>query len=123
MQGLEFWVWGLGFGVWCLVFGVWSLGFGGWSSESRIHGVGLRVSDIGCVFPSVRTGTFVHKAKVGVREQLLYINVQRFRGGLVSQAHRLCVSRTFRLESNKEAEEEDAAQVDSPAPHNLKPET
>ena len=33
---------------------------------------------------------------------LLDRNVQRFRGGLVSQAHRLCVSLNSRLESNKE---------------------
>jgi len=33
-------------------------------------------------------------------------NVQRFRGGLVFKAHRLCVSLNSRLESNKEEEEE-----------------
>jgi len=33
------------------------------------------------------------------------INVQRFRGGLVFKAHRLCVSLNSRLESNKEEEE------------------
>ena len=33
---------------------------------------------------------------------LLYRNVQRFRGGLVFKAHRLCVSLNSRLESNKE---------------------
>ena len=32
------------------------------------------------------------------------VNVQRFRGGLVFQAHRLCVSLNSRLESNKEEE-------------------
>jgi len=31
--------------------------------------------------------------------------VQRFRGGLVFKAHRLCVSLNSRLESNKEEEE------------------
>jgi len=35
-------------------------------------------------------------------EQLLYRNVQRFRGGLVFKGHRLCVSLNSRLESNKE---------------------
>ena len=33
-------------------------------------------------------------------------NVQRFRGGLVFKAHRLCVSLNSRRESNKEEEEE-----------------
>jgi len=37
--------------------------------------------------------------------------VQRFRGGLVFKAHRLCVSLNSRLESNKEEEEEDMAEV------------
>ena len=32
--------------------------------------------------------------------------VQRFRGGLVLKAHRLCVSLNSKLESNKEEEEE-----------------
>ena len=35
-------------------------------------------------------------------EQLLHRNVQRFRGGLVFKAHRLCVSLTARLVSNKD---------------------
>jgi len=35
---------------------------------------------------------------------LLHRNVQRFRGGLVFKAHRLCVSLNSRLESNKEEE-------------------
>ena len=43
----------------------------------------------------------------GRMRQLLHRNVQRFRGGLVFKAHRLCVSLNSRLESNKE--EEDAA--------------
>jgi len=33
-------------------------------------------------------------------------DVQRFRGGLVFKAHRLCVSLNSRLESNKEEEED-----------------
>jgi len=33
------------------------------------------------------------------------MNVQRFRGGLVFQAHRPCVSLNSRLESNEEEEE------------------
>jgi len=33
-------------------------------------------------------------------------NVQRFRGGLVFKAHRLCVSLNSRLESNKEDEKD-----------------
>ena len=35
---------------------------------------------------------------------ILYRNVQRFRGGLVFKAHRLCVSLNSRRESNKEEE-------------------
>jgi len=37
-----------------------------------------------------------------IAEEMLHINVQRFRGGLESQAHRLWVSLNSRLESNKE---------------------
>ena len=40
-----------------------------------------------------------------ISEQLLHINVQRFRGGIVFKAHRLCVSLNSWLESNKEKEE------------------
>ena len=44
--------------------------------------------------------------------QLLHRNVQRFRGGLVFKAHRLCVSLNSRLASNKE--EEDTLQLALP---------
>ena len=37
-------------------------------------------------------------------KRLLRRNVNRFRGGLVLKAHRLCVSHNSRLESNKEEE-------------------
>ena len=37
----------------------------------------------------------------------LHRNVQRFRGGLVFKAQRLCVSLNSRLESNEEEEEEE----------------
>jgi len=40
-----------------------------------------------------------------VRVWVLHRNVQRFRGGLVFKARRLCVSLNSRLESNKEEEE------------------
>ena len=40
-----------------------------------------------------------------ISEQLLHINVQRLRGGLVFKAHRLCASLNSRLESNKPEEE------------------
>jgi len=42
---------------------------------------------------------------VSETRQLLHRNVQRFRGGLVVKAHRLCVSLTSKLESNNEEEE------------------
>jgi len=44
------------------------------------------------------------KATPRVMGRLLHRNVQRFRGGLVFKAHRLCVSLNSRLESNKEEE-------------------
>ena len=47
--------------------------------------------------------------KVLPKEKLLHINLQRFRGGLVFKAHRLCVSLNSRLESNKEEEEAELA--------------
>ena len=42
---------------------------------------------------------------VTLTEQLLHSNVQRFRGGLVFKAHKLCVSLNSRLECNTEEEE------------------
>ena len=39
--------------------------------------------------------------------RVVYRNLQRFRGGLVFKAHRLCVSLNSRLESNKEEEGDD----------------
>ena len=39
--------------------------------------------------------------EVDVREQLLHINVQRFRGGLVFKAHRLCTSLKSRIERKR----------------------
>ena len=50
--------------------------------------------------------TAYHNAKT-VRKQACPRNVQRFRGGLVFQAHRLCVSLNSRLDSNTEKEEEE----------------
>ena len=40
-----------------------------------------------------------------VGTEMCYRNVQRFRGGLVFKAHRLCASLSSRLESNTEDEE------------------
>ena len=42
---------------------------------------------------------------VDLKVQLLHRNVQRFRGGLVFKAHRLCVSLNSRLGCNKEEDE------------------
>ena len=59
----------------------------------------------------VRTGVVVgvdlrafHHTIQGLRVSVITVhrNVQRLRGGLVFQAHRLCVSLNSRLESNKE---------------------
>ena len=47
----------------------------------------------------------VTPSRTAQRSQLLHTNVQRFRGGLVFKAHRLCVSLNCRLESNREEEE------------------
>ena len=49
-----------------------------------------------------------------VHSQLLYINMQRFRGGLVFKAHRLCVSLNSRLESKHEDKHKNL-QVQAPA--------
>jgi len=49
-----------------------------------------------------RVGTNGRERNRGQREQLLHRSVQRFRGGLVLQAHRLCASLTSRFESDKE---------------------
>jgi len=46
------------------------------------------------------------------REQTIHRNVQRFRGGLVFKAHRLCVSLNSRLESNKEEEEGSSSRLE-----------
>jgi len=46
-------------------------------------------------------------ADLASKGQLLHRNVQRFRGGLVFKAHRLCVSLNSRLESDKEEDEAD----------------
>jgi len=46
---------------------------------------------------------------------------QRFRGGLVVKAHRLFVSLSFRLESNKEEEEHSRYTRVDPEPQTLKP--
>ena len=43
--------------------------------------------------------------------------VQRFRGGLVFNAHRLCVSLNARLESKEEEEEEEATRCQPDIPH------
>ena len=49
------------------------------------------------------THAWTHRANITCQiKQLLYRNVQRFRGGLVFKAHRLSVSFNSRLESNKE---------------------
>jgi len=52
-----------------------------------------------------KTLNWCAECRFSIEEQLLYRNVQRFRGGLVSKAHRLCVSLNSRLESNKEEED------------------
>ena len=62
----------------------------------------------------LRPVDFVHHSSLGLRvvkkkRRLLkpeHSNVQRFRGGLVFKAHRLCESLNSRFESNKEKEEE-----------------
>ena len=48
-----------------------------------------------------------------IEEQLLHINVQRFRGGLGAYT---CVSLNSRLESNKEEEEEEEEEDMQPYP-------
>ena len=48
--------------------------------------------------------TMAQPAGLPPKLQLPYPNVQRFRGGLVFKAHRLCVPLNSRLESNNEEE-------------------
>ena len=55
------------------------------------------------------------------REVLLHRNVQQFRGGLVSQAHGLCVPLNSRLESNESDEEGAPTRLCTPAEHPLHP--
>ena len=50
--------------------------------------------------PCGSSGTRLHR--LSSQEHLLHRNVQRFRGGLVFKAHRLCVSLNSSLESHKE---------------------
>ena len=64
------------------------MGFGG-GLKFRVWGAGLRFTVLGFGFRGSGTSS----------------NVQRFRGGLVFKAHRLCVSLNSRLESHKEEEE------------------
>jgi len=56
-------------------------------------------------FPSGWVGSTRHYIEFSIWEQLLHINVLRFRGGLVFKAHRLCVSLNSKLESNEEEED------------------
>jgi len=65
----------------------------GWSKE------GLRATVLHTIAAAGRS------SDVFVRSAPVPRNVQRFRGGLVFKAHRLCVSLNSRLESNKEEEE------------------
>jgi len=57
---------------------------------------------------TLKTMETLHQVDLGasnaIGDALTLRNVQRFRGGLVFKAHRLCVSLNSRLESNKEEE-------------------
>ena len=61
-----------------------------------IRWTGLAPWEFEFPFPGSLTSTFL--------ERLAHLHLQRFRGGLVFKAHRLCVSLNSRLESNKEEE-------------------
>jgi len=54
-------------------------------------------------FRQLGLGLMVYGFWFGI--ELLHRNVQRFRGGLVFKAHRLCISLNSRLESSTEEEE------------------
>ena len=81
-----------------------SQGFGlclrGWAFS---QGFGLFRRGSGC-FEGV--GVVSQSQGFGLQGEGVHRNVQRFRGGLVFKAHRLCVSLNSRLESNKEEEDE-----------------
>ena len=72
---------------------------GRWASGSQA--AGQRTSCLRSAAPKTKPQTLIPQP---TPEQLLHKHVQRFRGGLVSKAHRLCVSLNSRLESNKEEE-------------------
>jgi len=76
--------WGLGVGAKGLGFGVWDWGFG-------FQGLVLRLGVQGL-------GVVETEALGGAEEQLLYTNVQRFRGGLVSKARKLLYPSILGLE-------------------------
>ena len=97
--GLGLGIWGLGIGVLGLGFGVGGLGFGVWGLglvflfsffESRVWDLGFEVWSLDSysllfVFPrSAAKG-----AGVSIEEEKHRRNIQRFRGGLVFQDHRL----------------------------------
>jgi len=73
-----------------------------------IRWIGLAPWKVEFPFPGSLTSTFLVERDEEVVEALpdqgedVHRNVQRFRGGLVFKAHRLCVSLNTRLESNKE---------------------
>ena len=105
------------------VSGVGFRGFRGFPFWSFFGGFGFRVSGFGCRVSSfgfrvsglgrrgllargvMRSWERFRDPGSGIRVSgFVHRNVQRFRGGLVFQAHRLCVSLNSRLESNKEEE-------------------
>jgi len=71
--------------------------------RNRVYGLWFLVHGLG---RGLLKGSGIEVTCVRIREQLLHKNVQRFRGGLVVKAHRLCVSLNSRLDSNNEEREE-----------------
>jgi len=69
-----------------------------------VWGAGLRVEGLPCGETPTRASVSLSRSTV-VPACRIHINVQRFRGGLVFKAHRLCVSLNYRLEINKEEED------------------
>jgi len=68
-----------------------------------VQGVGPRVQGVGTEFPEEGWGSGCPADRlVSTRQPGAG---QRFRGGLVFKAHRLCVSLNSRLESNEEEKE------------------
>ena len=105
-----------------------SFGFRVSGSGFRDPGFGFRVSRLGfqgsgdALLDDLldRVALEHHRNRLkSVSEVKIHRNVQRFRGGLVFKAHRLCVSLNSRLGSNKEEAEQLWHGIAKSGPHSV----